>query len=196
MLCVVSPSVRAGEAASAFALPEALRPAELQELLQSFVDKVYLKGFRHLGDERDFDHGHVLYDDSGRPLAILYHTQELARGRPLGSAFAYVDAGARNWIQWLSDGRVENAARYKRRDYPRTAQWDWFRTAELPALESHHTILDKMLDPSRVAIDVARTRQWVFTRVPCADHAPPPRGADLRIVLPTRETVCLALSAS
>lgn len=195
LLFVVPLSSRAAGASSVFRLPEALSPADLQALLQSFVNKVYLKGFRHLGDERDFDHGHVLYDAAGKPLAVLYHTQELARGRPRGSAFAYVNAAARNWIQWIANGRVENAARYKRRDYPRTAQWDWFRAAELPELEAHRTILDKMLDPTRVAVDAARTRQWVFTRVPCAGAAPP-RAADLHIVLPTRETVCLALSAS
>ncbi|MFI5361807.1 MAG: hypothetical protein ACHQ49_07540 [Elusimicrobiota bacterium] len=177
-------------------LPAALGRGELESLLQRFVEGAYLKAFRHLGDERDFDHGHVLSDASGRPLAILYHTQELARGEPSGSGFDYVDSEARNWIQWIDGGRVENASRYRRRDYPRTAAWDWFRASELPALDEHRTILDKMLDPALIPVDVSKSKQWVFTRVPCGDARPGTDSKDMRILLPTREVVCLALSAS
>jgi hypothetical protein len=187
---------RASSLFSELGLPETLDRAGLESLLQRFVDRTYLKGFRHLGDERDFDHGHLLCDASGKPFAILYHTQELAKGQPQGSEFSYLDPEARNWIQWLDDGRVENAARYKRRDYPHTPTWDWFRAAELPGLDAHHTILDKMLDPALVAVDVAKTRQWVFTRVPCAGARPSPDSKDLRILLPSKEAVCLSLSAS
>jgi hypothetical protein len=161
----------------------------LQKLLQRFVDSTYLKAFRHLGDERDFDHGHLLYDDDGRPVAVLYHTQELAHYAGKGTPFAYIDRGARNWIQWLDDGRVENAARYARRDYPRSPSWDWFRAQELPALREHHTILDKMLDPALLGFTPARSRQWVFTRGDCSTAA-------ARVRLPGAQDVCLALSAS
>ena len=173
--------------------PQALSRSGFESLLQRFVNQSYLKGFRHLGDERDFDHGHILFEASGKPVAILYHTQELALGRPRGSEFAYLNPQARNWIQWIGDGRVENASRYERRDYPRTPTWDWFREMELPGLVSHHTILDKMLDPALLPVDVAKTRQWVFTRVPCSAS---PASKDLRILLPTQEPVCLALSVS
>jgi len=196
LLSLFSSSARAAAPFAALGLPPALSRAALESLLQRFVDRTYLKAFRHLGDERDFDHGHLLMDASGRPVAILYHTQELARGEPRSSAYAYVDAAARNWLQWLDDGRVENAAAYKRRDYPRTAAWDWFRVAELPGLEAHRTILDKMLDPTLVPIDPAKSRQWVFTRVACAAAPLAPDSSGLRILLPTRETVCLSLSAS
>ncbi len=196
-LCsLFSPSARASAPFAALGLPPALSRSALESLLQRFVDTTYLKAFRHLGDERDFDHGHLLMDASGRPVAILYHTQELARGEPRSSDYAYVDPSARNWLQWLDDGRVENAAAYKRRDYPRTAAWDWFRIAELPGLEEHRTILDKMLDPALLPIDFAKTRQWVFTRVACGGTPPSPESQNLRILLPTQETVCLSLSAS
>ena len=187
---------RAETTFSGLGLPSSISRAGLESLLQRFVDRAYMKGFRHLGDERDFDHGHLLFDAAGRPVAILYHTQELARGEPRGGAYAYVDPAARNWLQWLDDGRVEDASPYKRRDYPRTASWDWFKAAELPGLEAHRTILDKMLDPKLVPIDAAKTRQWVFTRVACGAALPAPESGALRIVLPTREKVCLALSAS
>jgi hypothetical protein len=198
-LVLVGPAQSGGVAGARFAelgFPAALGRMELESLLQRFVDRSYLKGFRHLGDERDFDHGHLLFDPSGKPLAILYHTQELAQSQPLGGEFAYLNPDARNWIQWLDDGRVENAVRYKRRDYPRTAAWDWFRAAELPGLEGHHTILDKMLDPALLHVDVAKTKQWVFTRVPCTAVPPSTDSKGLRILLPTKEAVCLALSVS
>src|SRR5579885_2216559 len=61
--------------AAPFVLPGGLTARRLQGLLQGFVTAEYGRVFRHLGDERDFDHGHLLLVD-GRPVAILYHTQE------------------------------------------------------------------------------------------------------------------------
>jgi len=186
--------VLAPERFSGLGFPAALGRADLESLLQRFVDQSYLKSFRHLGDERDFDHGHILFDPAGKPLAMLYHTQELAMFHARGSGFGYLDPEGRNWLQWIDGGRVENAARYKRRDYPRTPTWDWFREAELPGLEAHHTILDRMLDPALLAVDPAKTKQWAFTRVACADAPLSPESKGLRIRLPGDETVCLALS--
>ena len=181
-------------ARSAGAAAPALSPTRFQGLLQNFVDRAYLKGFRHLGDERDFDHGHLLFDGQSKLVAILYHTQELAGDHRRGSDFGYIDPGARNWIQWVDDGRIENAARYLRKDYPATAAWDYFRALELPALRARHTVLPKMLDP-KLGVDAAKTAQWVFTRVQCAGPAPAAAGG-LRVVLPNKEEVCLALAAS
>jgi len=198
LLSALAPTSRAAVSArfSELGLPPSIDRAELESLLQRFVNSSYLKSFRHLGDERDFDHGHLLCDASGKPVAILYHTQELARGRPKGSDFAFLDPDARNWIQWIGDGRLENASRYKRKDYPRTPAWDWFREAELPGLEEHFTILDKMLDPALLPVDVAKTKQWVFTRIPCASAPLSSESKGLRILLPSKEAVCLALAVS
>lgn len=174
-------------------LPASLPAAGLEMMLQSFVDQVYLTGFRHLGDERDFDHGHILADSSSRPLAILYHTQELALGEPPGSPYSYLDPKRRNWIQWLDGGRVEDAALYRRTSYPKSPSWDLFRRRDLPGLDANGTILDRMLDPELLAIDVTKTTQWVFTRIPCG----PPGSADsIRVSIRGQETVCLALSSS
>ena len=167
-----------------------------QGLLQTFVDKNYLKAFRHLGDERDFDHGHLLYDANNKLVAILYHTQELAADQKAGSGYDYINTQERNWLQWVDTGRVENAAAYERQEYPNTATWDFFRAVELPRLEARHTILPKMLDPRLLPVDAAKTGQWVFTKVSCA-AAPPPADGGLHIVLPTtKEEVCLSLGAS
>ncbi|UPT75124.1 MAG: hypothetical protein M0D55_05270 [Elusimicrobiota bacterium] len=167
-----------------------LTEARFRDLLQGFVSSAHGKEFRHLGDERDFDHGHILSGADGEPAAILWHTQELALYEPAGGEFGYVHPEGRNWLQWISDGRVENARAYERASYPDGATWDWFKSSELPGLKKNLTILDKMLDPRRVAVDPAKTVQWVFTRVDCAG-AP---ASSLRVTLPTREAVCLALS--
>ena len=166
---------------------------QFQALLQTFVEQTYQKGFRHLGDERDFDHGHVLSGPDGEPVAIMWHTQELALYEPAGGEFGYVDPGGRNWLQWISDGRVENADRYERKSYPVSAAWDWFCASDLPGLRKNRTILDKMLDPGRVAIDPAKTVQYVFTRVACGRASPAP-DSEMRVLLPTREAVCLSLT--
>ncbi len=187
-LCVCAP-LRAQEPSAP--LPAPLDQARLQRMLQDFVDTEYLKAFRHLGDERDFDHGHLLFDArTHEPAAILYHTQELAYYEPKGSAYGFVDASARNWIQWIAQpGRIENADRYVRALYPSGGAWDWFTKMELPGLRQHRTILYKMLDPKLLGFDDTRTEQWVFTRESCSSAA-----GLLRVVLPTREPICLSLS--
>lgn len=192
-----------GAAAPARALPPAdaaseatcgIEPARMQGLLQRFVDKLYLKAFRHLGDERDFDHGHVLYAPGSKtPVAILYHTQELSQDEPAGSDFGVLDSSARNWIQWLDRDSIENATAYQRGEYPDSATWRWFQSERLPSLKRYHTILDKMLDPARVGAETSESRQLVFTRVDCAARS---AKAPIDIRLPGGEKVCLDLSAS
>jgi len=178
--------------------PAGIEPARMQGLLQRVVDKLYLKAFRHLGDERDFDHGHVLYGAGSKtPVAILYHTQELSQDEPAGSAFGVLDSGARNWIQWLDRDAIENANRYQRESFPDSAYWRWFQAERLPSLKRYHTILDKMLDPERVGAETADSRQLVFTRFDCASPpAPRPGNTPIDIRLPSGEKVCLDLSAS
>ncbi len=181
-------------APSAGAAP--LEPSRFEGLLQGAVDRLYLKAFRHIGDERDFDHGHVLFAPDGAPVAILYHTQELSRGEPEGSPFAPIDPAGRNWLQWLDGGAIENAAPYERRDYPATAAWELFRAERLPELKRHGTVLDSMLDPARVKVDPALTKQLTFTRVACGSPAPASgAGEPIGVRLPTGERVCLALGS-
>lgn len=177
----------------------ALSPMEFRGLLQRFVDKVYLKAFRHLGDERDFDHGHILFDaQSNRPRVILYHTQEMAKGYPTASDFGYINPDARNWIQWIDEDKIENADNYQRKDFPRSAAWAWFVERRLPTLREYRTIVDKMLDPVLVGADTTRSFQWVFTRIDCGPKPVAAPGAEdsIDILLPSGEKVCLALSAA
>jgi hypothetical protein len=199
---LLSSSVRAAPAvappAGAFAslgLPDALSKPRLQSLLQAFVDAGYGRRFRHLGDERDFDHGHVLFDARTRaPIAILYHTQELA-AEAAEPDYGYVDPDGRNWIQWLDGRGIENARGYERADYPRSGSWDWFVARELPKLRRRRTITDKMLDPARLGTELAQSLQYTFTRTACPGAAPEDTSRVLRVTLPDQTPVCLALSA-
>ena len=179
-------------------LPGGLEPSRLQSLLQRFVDQLYMKAFRHLGDERDFDHGHILFSSvSKRPFAILYHTQEMARDQPAGGEFGYVNPEARNWLQWIDRDGIVNADSYQRKDFPRTAFWRWFEEERLPTLRQYHTIIDKMLDPAKLGEETSESLQWVFTRFDCAKPLPAlSKQSPINIHLPTGETVCLVLSTS
>lgn len=176
-------------AAQPVRFPPQLSALHFQSLLQRFVQEQHLKSFRDLGVEEDFDHGHLLFDarKPERPVAILYHTQELG-GHP------GMDPKARNWLQWVDGGTVEDAARYERSDYPRTAAWDWFRLRDLPALRRRNTVLDKMLDASRLGIEPAQSRQWVFTRVGCAAAPAEDGSTRIRVALPSGAAACLDLS--
>lgn len=174
--------------------PASLDKPRLQRLLQRFVARGYGRSFRHLGDERDFDHGHLLLDArTGAPFAILYHTQELAHAASAAD-FGYVDAAARNWIQWLDGRGIENASRYERAAYPDTPSWNWFVASELPGLRSRRTITDKMLDPARLGSEISASVQWTFTRVDCATSRPGDESNVLDVVLPDRTPVCVAVA--
>ena len=169
-------------------LPQ-LSAVQFQALLQRFVKEQHLKSFRDLGVEEDFDHAHLLFDSRSpeRPVALLYHTQELS-GHP------GMDPKARNWLQWVGPGTVEDAARYERKTYPRSAAWEWFLQRELKALRERHTILDKMLDPALLGIESPRSLQWVFSRADCGSPPPSDPASRIRVVLPSGSAVCLDLS--
>jgi hypothetical protein len=166
-------------AASGIGDPEAEpSPRRLNALLQAFADRAYGEGFRELGQERDCDHGHLLYaSGAARPFAVLYHTQELA---PAGVG----DASARNWLQWTDSGLVEDARLYLRASYPKTAYWDWFKAEELPRFKRRRTIVPQMLDPALLGRAPASIRQWLFARSGCG-------ASSMEVRLPGRGRVCL-----
>lgn len=192
MIAAVPPPARF----AALGLPAGLSKARLQGLLQAFVASAYGRSFRRLGDERDFDHGHLLLDARTRaPAAILYHTQELADAATTPDD-GYLDPDGRNWIQWLDARGIENAHRYERARYPRSGSWDWFVAYQLPKLRRHHTITDQMLDPVLLGTELTPALQWTFTRVECGSSRPDDASNVIGIVLPDRTAVCLALGSS
>ncbi len=162
-----------------------LPPERPRNLLQGFAAGAFRRGFMDLGEERDCDHGHLLYAaEASRPFAILYHTQEL----PAASGRGSLDPGARNWLQWVDTGRVEDARSYVRGSYPRSAYWDWFRAQELPRYGGRGTIVPQMLEPARLGAAVASSRQWVFTRVSCRG---PATSTLVGVSLPGQTRICL-----
>ncbi len=177
-------------AAPAAALPARFDTRRLQTMLQAFVDRAYLRAFRHLGDEKDFDHGHFLFASDAPdapPVAILYHTQELAYYAAAGSAYAWLDPEGRNWIQWLSDGRIENARLRLSAVAPEALPVD------PAALRAHHTILPEMLNASAFGAKRLFSRQIVFTQEACPSDPDP--ASTLFIHLPgAPRRLCLALS--
>lgn len=168
----------------------------LAALLQRFVDEAYGKGFRHLGDAEDSDHGHVLYfaAHGGRPVpaAVLYHTQEgaaKAHDSDPGGKYDYLDAQARNWIQWLDSRRpVENAARYARRSYPDTARWNAYKES-IRGYQEARSVISIMLDPALIGGVVVRDVQWTFERADCAAGT----AGITEIRLPRDGTVCVRI---
>lgn len=157
-----------------------IRPDEerLRVMLQAFVNESWGSRFSALGDESDFDHGHLLLDArTGNPVAILYHTRELAVPAP----------EERSWIQWLDGRGVESAARYERSSYPSSASWDWFVARDLPRYKARHTVVERMLEPALLGFEPAPGPQWTFTRADCAD-------ARITVAVPDRTSVCLKTS--
>lgn len=185
--------------------PKGFSKELLHSMLQRVIDAAYGKGFRYLGDEYDFNHGHILFpkDSFGKnPVGILYHTQEYAyfyhRSLP-GHAYDYLDPGARNWIQWTDASRpVENAYPYARKSYPDTPEWSSVRDM-LPAFQAHYTVVTGMLDPELVGTDLGKNDyQWFFPRIDCPpDGRTFPSGSNgVEVRLPTGEKACLALEST
>lgn len=166
----------------------------LRQLLQNFADAVYLKGFERLGDSRDFDHGHFIFSE-GRAVAVLYHTQEFWRYRTRPSS---LNPEARNWIQWIETGKIEDASLYLRRSYPDTPSWTWFKERELPRLKQHHTITVRMLDPELLGAGIENSLQWTFKRSRCPSRKTlrDANSGYLDVFIAGRERVCLSLSSS
>ena len=175
----------------ALQLPTAMSKKRLQGLLQRFVREGYQRSFRRLGAEDDFDHGHLLLGGpSGEPIAILYHTQELADA-PAGPDGR---VAPRSWLQRVDDGAIRPAVAYQRRKYPSSPSWDSFVHRDLPRLRQRRTVVEKMLDPALLGTEVSGSIQWVFTRVPCDGSQDDAASRTLGISLPNRTRLCLTLS--
>jgi hypothetical protein len=140
--------------------------SRLQNLLSRFSEQIQNVGFRHFGDEADFNHGHILFAENLTPVAILYHTQEHAfdwsRKDP-GGIYDYIDRQGRNWIQWLADEpdldglRIENAMNYLR---------------EGAAPNENYTIYSFQLDPQRVGYSLIENVEFKFSPLDCGEEFP------------------------
>jgi hypothetical protein len=153
---------------------------EFQALLQDFVTDQYQKSFRHLGDIKDFHHGHIFYQYDGTspgsrlapesvfPFAILYHTQEAANyysQKDPGGKYDYIDKAKRNWIQFFDPVTkktqkivLANAYAYSPSDLE----------AHKP-ISQNYTIHPDMLDPKKFSYGLDIQRQVEFTPT-CANE--------------------------
>lgn len=162
--------------------PSEFSDARIERLLSLVTKAIQNTGYRHLGVEEDFFHGHVLFEERGFgedralvPRAILYHTQESAHaahwGEGVDKKYDYVDVTTRNWIQWFSDDPttdgtvIENA-----RDYLDSTKKDptpLFLVAP-PQHGEKYTIHSKNLDPERLGFTLYGEFQFDFRREDCA----------------------------
>ena len=195
---------------SAWKLPEELTLTRIQSLLNRFSAATFGSGFKVIGDQRDFFHGHVLFTADSltregrmKPFAILYHTQEDAHDAHWGDGikvdrkFDYIDVRTRNWIQWLSESpetdglRIENA-----RAYVNEAVRDpsVFFGENVAVEGEHYTIHGKKLDAAKLGVKPIGEFQWEFYKMGCNDNIGSltyfSRGP-LRVALPEQGDECL-----
>lgn len=152
----------------------------LNKLVQEFVNIQYKKSFLYLGDENDFDHGHVLYTrepslnspDRLRAFAILFHTQEHAftysLSHPKGK-YSYIDKFGRNWVQFFDEstqklGPLLNAYTLVKNMLPNNER----NQSSLENLRTHYTIRSEMLDEKKFPVayrfSVDFEKMYVFSK--------------------------------
>lgn len=160
--------------------PKNLTKKKVQQLLQQFADRVYLRGFRQLGDPDDAGHGHLLLSSNHQEgIVILYHTQEFT-----GSGYQF-DLSKRSWIQWVTSGKTEDAHKYIRKTYPGTPEWNAWKEKFLEANYATGSIDFEMFDPELLGVEIIYTvgnpfvhvevkdqLQFTFTRVKCEGLSP------------------------
>lgn len=170
-----------------------LSKEQFQILLQSFVNEKYLKAFKYLADERDFNHGHLIITDTKNPserrlLGILWHTQEGASDAAVGDKYDYIDKMGRNWIEWIADPqRIDNAFMYKgTKPAPGAHLWTLWESAE-----GAYTIHTEMLN---LGVPILTSGYQVFFReIPCPAAEFPKSSNKIKIQMPSGTTTCLAL---
>jgi hypothetical protein len=186
-------------------LPQEFTDERITTVIQQAVDSIYNKGFRYLGVDGDFFHGHVLFTmdkltSEGRllPFAVLYHTQEDAKkahwGDKIDKKFDYLNVQNRNWIQWLDAGReykVENAKHYA--DETEEDLRLYFEVTQ-PIEGEAFTIHAKNLDQKKLGYDVVGELQFEFYKGSCNEQADYYSRGPIRVTMPNGEGMCLMLS--
>lgn len=192
-------------------LPSQFSNERIEKLLTLASGGMYLSGYRYLGEDGDFFHGHMLFEErkeNGKsvlyPRAILYHTQEDAHAahwgeRGIDPKYDYLDPKARNWIQWLSDDpaldgvKIENARVYvdgSKRD-PKQ-----FFESKPPQKIWHYTIHSHQLDARALGFSVFSSLQFEFHTTACS-YVPDifNRGPFL-VPIPHDDTACLKVNGA
>ncbi len=187
-------------------LPESFTDARLATLITRMAHATYGIGFRYLGVEPDWFHGHLIYEEVGegadkqvRPRAILYHTQEDAHehqwNRTPDSPYKYLNHANRNWIQWLTDSweddglRIENARAYVNAHKKNPAVF----LHEKPVKGERYTIHSRWLDDEKLGFRKLGEVQFEFHAI-CHEPVDPfYRRGPIRVKLPNGQEYCLVL---
>jgi hypothetical protein len=164
----------------------------LREIVQRMTDQVQGKGFKYLGEYKDFDHCHLLLGKNKKPFAALCHTQERAAEYP-GTPFDYVDKSGRNWIVWLDgSGKIENAMKYRFDQKPVS----WNSKVTFAEFESKYTVTPFMLDPKKLGHEQTEEDvEFIFTKTECPQASPNiiEDSNIIRVKLKNDSKICLAL---
>ncbi len=203
-------------------LPSNISVARLEALLQKFSDQVYGTGFKYLGVEEDFFHGHMLFEAVGSganrqifPRVILYHTQEQAYKahweKSLDTKYDYLNVTTRNWLQWMNDDPlvdgtiIENARAYydvsttKPADRAKKDPIQFFDESLPPNLLWHYTVHSANLDQKKLGLTFMADLSVDFYNEPCgrvpSEDYYAPKGP-ITVTLPTGEKVCLGLKTT
>ena len=186
-------------------MPRDFTEKRIEKLLQDVVDTIYHKGFRYLGVDEDFFHGHLLFTmdkltDEGRffPFAILYHTQESAKhahwGSKVDKKYDYLNVQTRNWIQWLDgrhDRQIENARYYADESEKNLSL---FFDVHDPIEGESFTIHAHNLSDAKLGYTIVGALQFEFYKSDCSDHPGLYTRGPVRVTLADGEEVCLLLS--
>lgn len=194
-------------------LPSFLSVSRVEKLLNRFTQEVYGKGFRYLGVDQDFFHGHLLLErrqEGDKRVsyahAILYHTQEEAHAAhwrgDVDPKYDYLNVTTRNWIQWLDESEerdgivIENARVYLDEKTKEPKQF----FEEVPPQETlFYTIHSKNLDEQKLGFTVYADLQFTFNEESCEgiqDNVYGYKQGPIRVVLPPSQTVCLNLQTN
>lgn len=190
-------------------LPPEFTLERIEGLVQDMVDETHGIGFRYIGVDEDFFHGHVLFTmdrltDEGRlfPFAVVYHTQEDAGkahwGQGTDSKYDYLNVQTRNWLQWI-DGR-DGQKIYNARDYLDEKQKDkslFFETTE-PIKGQAFTIHAHNLSVEKLKYSVVGELQFEFYKSDCQEswHNDYYGRGPIKVTMPNQELVCLKLTTS
>lgn len=157
-------------------LPNELSRSFLTMNLQSFYDQYYNVSFKHIGDWRDFDHGHLLKDATGALRGVLFHTQERASLAKPDSDYTFIDKSKRNWLLFTHRPfEFHNAYKFRftqrpafwNQEYEKNVSWDEYAQAG--------TVVELMLDPEKIGFKIVpfmsldKTEAFYFKKAKCPD---------------------------
>ncbi|OYZ18966.1 MAG: hypothetical protein B7Y39_12690 [Bdellovibrio sp. 28-41-41] len=161
-------------------LPKELTREFLTINIQYYYNQYNGVTFRHLGDWRDFDHGHLLKDPTNRLRGVLFHTQERGNLFALDSRFHFINKELRNWLLFIDRPLMfENAIKYKYDFKPSFWNAEYEKNVTWKQYEDAGTVVELMLDPNKTGFNIQpfmskeKTEQFYFKKAICPTSVHP-----------------------